>query len=488
MHSSLKNGKLFYRHPGIVEETSGYFKMVCRGILKRAPSNDLQLSVQSDLEKLIDLKPKTRQEVAGIKFNPVSLDVYFEPLDEFYDAELERRRKQTKDEVIEKRLGKDFEIEHVLPKRHGLNEQEIEKIKAEVLRKVREQQDQFFSDEVLELRQTVSDMQKRIDSLTQERDGMLSKFGESGKFASEVTLRTCLDHFDKFVDCKSESAKTDLMRRVNKIVAKIGVDKLHSSVTMATVKNAVAEIVPDKNLNEHKYLLRDIKRFFSLLAHPTLANGLGLQNPAVAIKPGAPTLKDTNEIMSPMPFLAEEKLNEYWKALVAVLGCCGVRLTEASSLLWENIDFENEIVHVKANSYYPELKTWERPIRPFGNVWKVLKAYKKVSRHKHVVFDRIIENPTVNKDNPTWIEMRDDKPRAVNLPKALANALEDATGKVWPEPALRLRRFWVTQMRAKKLNNLESVMGAHSPKTAQDHYQNALELVKKARIGELKSE
>ena len=35
-----------------------------------------------------------------------------------------------------------------------------------------------------------------------------------------------------------------------------------------------------------------------------------------------------------------------------MLGFSGMRIGEAASLEWKNIDLDNKIIHVKANSYY----------------------------------------------------------------------------------------------------------------------------------------
>lgn len=319
---------------------------------------------------------------------------------------------------------------------------------------------------------------ERIGDLENQVEGLSSVTGHSNAEQKTVTLTECFAHFKANVSCKSERAKTDLVRRVESVLGEIGLNRTHASVTMKMVHDACKTA---NTANEHR--LRDAKRFFTLLSHPAQAGGMRLVNPASAIKPGTPEPGD-NEILNPLPLLKHEKLAEYWKALVACLGLAGLRLSEAASLEWKMLDEAAGIVRLRATKHYPALKNnvSERDIK----FWKYMTTYKKVARHDELIFDRpISEKATINKKNPTWFEMRDDQPTAVNLPREFIEALKDSTGETYEEPARRLRRFWDTQMESLGFGHLISKTGGHSRETAKKHYHKHAEIIRMAKIGDL---
>ena len=297
----------------------------------------------------------------------------------------------------------------------------------------------------------------------------------------KITLRQCLEQFTATVSCKSVRAKDDLIRRVTGVLEVLGLDTtLHCRIRRIDIEAAVTKLVPDRRATEHLYKLRDIKRFFKAVGMDQNNGGLGLPDPAYAIKPGTPR-GTTRETLDP-GMLLDLNLNDYWKAFVACLGLAGMRLSEAASLEWSMLDFDGKIIRLVESEQYPELKSANsvRDIPPFAQFWDHMEKHKQTATHSVLVFPKIMQRkPSKHGDKEHWFVMRDDKPSAVDLPGAFYAALKTA-GVTINEPARRLRRFHQTEMQARGLGHVLDACAGNTQDVRRAHYLNRLRIVSEA--------
>ena len=470
---SLKNGMLQFRHC-LVVESNGYGKVVRKGVGKH--TSDYQLEIQLGLEKLQQLKEPIRSD-AEMKVSVAkdSLDIFYDAMEEYNQSEECKNRGKEATAIKAKKIWEAYS-KGTFPVIKSLTKVEEEKLEKFI--------DDLFLD-IRELTVKVNKRDKKIEELQHQIDGLVKATGKDIEGKKGLTLQQCLTHFENHVICSSERAKTDLVRRVKSVLESLGMDTVHSSLNMKQILDACNKV---ENTNEKKYRLRDAKRFFTLLSFPPASNGLGLVNPAAAIKPGQPEAGD-NETLNPELLIENAKLSNYWKAFTASLGFAGLRLSEAASLEWGMIDEKTGLIHLRATAHYPKLKNEisERDVKPFTEFFEVLPSLKRESLHETLIFPRpLTGNETKNKDNETWFEMRDDKPAAINLSGAFIEALKEATGATYEEPARRLRRWWETTMRMKGLSSVIEAMGGHSVQIGKKHYENHADVVHAAKVGRAK--
>lgn len=479
-----KTGKGNFRHP-VVTDPSGYGKVVGFGLSKF--SGQQAERIIADLEELVKIAPRLRDQVADRRFEPPALDIYFRPLEKPSKAELARRSEirslvERTEQDTEDASDREFELikreEETALFRNNPSldplDPDYEDLFAKALGRI--------ATLVLDVRfltEKVNLKTKEVQERDLQIEAIAKASGEQLGGKRRITLSECVDHFEKNVVCKTERAKSDLMRRVRTVVGNIGEGRLHSEIVIRDVVDACKKNV--SNANEEKYRLRDIKRFFKTLSFDRASGGLGLPDPSLAIKPGTPT-PGLNETLDPVPLLGDKALSPYWKMLVAALGLAGMRLSEAASLEWGMLDEKEGIVRLRASRQYPSLKNSvsERDIKPFEQFWECVREYRKVARHSRFLFDR-----TVNGEQTDWFEDREGKKVAVNLPGAFREALEEATGRTFEEPSRRLRRFWETEMRKRGLSSLVSASSGHSDKVGRRHYEKHADTVRAAKVGRL---
>jgi len=476
-------GEVMFRHP-VALNKDGYGRPVCRGIGKHPKG--VQGKIEEHLEKLFDLKPRLRSDVKE-ELHEIALDIWFRPL--------EPKKKPTT-----------FAFSNVattplVNESKKIIAAELERAKVEVNPRKWDENTKWFIEHlctvrIIDLEQSLNAALKKISELEAQKEGLIKATGAETEETQGITLEACLVHFKKHVSCKSEDAKENLLRRVEVVIEKLGFSTKHSAVTKKMIVDKVKEIDPDvdgKRSTEATYKLRDIKRFFTLLSFDRSSDGLGLANPAAAIKPGMAKPSGNVDVLDPLEIGKLKDLSQYWKAFAACCGLAGMRLAEAASLEWSMLDEKKKIIRLRKTKHYPDLKNEvsERDIKPFPNFWKIVEAHQKSATHKDLVFPRLwnSDEPATNrrfknKDNETWFEQRADKARAINLPGALADALK-AAGFEREKPALSLRHFWVTTMESKGLGDLLDSMAGNSARVRQKHYMNHKLIVENAEIPKL---
>lgn len=501
----IKNDKVLFRHPMVPAD--GYGKVICKGVGKLTGAE--RDAIDGDLSFLFETKPGKRGDVKGRTLHPKTAEWWFAPI-EAAARELELADKAKRSGFpIAPRDGET--LKDALQARHESTLSESEQLKIERWkREDAEKRAKQAEKANAELQKTVTNMGQKLGASELKREG--------------ITLRECLAHFEKNVDCKNKVAKQALLTRVKDILNAIGMNTPHGAVTRRSIEDAV---LATGNKRARRY---SIKRFFNLLSAPVSSDGLGLSNPAMLFKIGTGTdpqreRRDAGLIttLDPAELLGNDRLPLYWKALIAVLGYAGLRLKEAAALEWDRLNVEG-VMKVRPTDLYPKLKSHmsNRDIAPFPNLFDVMKEYKKIARHKTLVFDHQGES------GPTWFRDYLGVPEVADLSGALTDAIGAATGMKYTlkdgtaldvkslsrrdvdgvdtlflklmndvrvtvpragvkwdrpkEPALRLRRFWETTMKIHGLGDLIDASGGHSKKEVGDPHYTKWESVVRAAV------
>lgn len=458
------HGKIIFRHPHVFK--GKYGKVICVAVAKL--SGERQGKVKDCLETLLASKPLIPDDFKG-KPDQIALDAYFNAM----------KPEKPKYADATKLKAKDIpDADHsIMP-------------------------DQFRSDMK---HGALIDAQQEIRRLKAQLEGVVKSTGIRSEAENSVTVGAAYAHYEKHVRCRSEEARSDVLRIVKAVINRLGEKTLYCELTKSVIETACNEAPSEKkglNPKPSKSAifnrLREMKRFCKEISWPVESDGMGLRNPAVAIKAGSQVTlqkgrrKDGKvQTLDPKELLKNGKLSHYWKAMIAVLGYGGLRLSEAAALTWNSLCVKDGLIQIRPSAIKPELKSYmsERDVKPFTNVWKFLKIFRKVAKHDAIIFDR-----EGHPSGPTWFEDRKGKPRAINLPGALIDAISDAVfpapkeGEKKPkvkEPARRLRRFWETSMREKGLGHLIEMTGGHSSEVGLAHYTKFESVIKAATVGSL---
>lgn len=105
--------------------------------------------------------------------------------------------------------------------------------------------------------------------------------------------------------------------------------------------------------------IRTLKRIFNLAIEP---RGYIREdcNPFAKIKQRKLTPKTIRYLTTKeYHTLIENSSNLWWKAFLSVAYCCGLRRGEILNLTWKDIDFINQLIHVRAKKTSPDILAWE---------------------------------------------------------------------------------------------------------------------------------
>lgn len=147
--------------------------------------------------------------------------------------------------------------------------------------------------------QTIAELKSQIEGLTRAT-------GQQTEKEKSLTLSDCLEHFKKNIDCKSEAAKKDVLRRVGAVVEKLGLRTRHCDVTKATILAAVKELCPNGE-TERIYKLRDVKRLFREIS---FAPESGVSDSQTRRRPSSRVLQRRRP--SPSSTLARSARSRHW--------------------------------------------------------------------------------------------------------------------------------------------------------------------------------
>ncbi len=454
------SGKFQFRHPW-VNDDNDHGVVVCCSFAKLNPKQRGELEMQA--KTLLEAAPKSRLNIPpGVEIKGL-LDMYFEPVEQAgmttaVDLEI------LPDGIV-KVAGMTFENVH-----------EITERVIELLGKN------------AKLEQALGDEQRKNEILIAQLDSVIRHSGERCEAEKKATLQFCFDHFEKTFRCRNGSLeeRTHVIRRIKSVLEHAGWDCSYADITKVDLEAALDASNPVSETERSKRT-KDIRRFFKHLCMPANEGGLGFSLAMIPVQTLTPKSPSTIQrdrrrkgligILDPKSTVADETLDIYWRALVAVLGYAGLRLSEAAGLEWDCIDFEAGLIRIRTTSIHTALKSEmsHRDVRPFAEIWPILRDYKRAARHKKIVFDRVHET------DETWFKMYKGKARVISLPKRLSEVLSKrVTGG---EIALRLRRFWETTMRSKGFGGLIEAMGGHSKEVGAAHYTQWEKVVAESEIG-----
>ena len=383
---------LWFRHPWVIDGKKG--KLIRIGIATL--SREDQGKLFDDLSKLLDKSPKTRSDAPAVDRRV--LDPYLAliksatPREYALDITTPMRLS-----VTDKESGDEHAVDLVtpLPTQDHMNMflppkgVSIEKFAAAY------QVSKAIKDELRRKDEALAAERRENERLKSVIERMGRTMGEKSDDEKKLKVGECLKHFEKTFRVQegvSEGQRDDVLRRVKVVLEKLGHEKHYVRITENDLIAAVTASGP-KTLRERSKRIQYIKRFCTWLCRSPEKGGLGfVGNPGSDLKAeGEKAIqakrRATGKVstLDPKPLMG--KLPLYWRTFLAVMGYAGLRRGEAAGLTWDAVDFENRIIHVRANKFYQQLKTElsERPVPPFQELWKILEDHRKAVTHPELV-------------------------------------------------------------------------------------------------------
>lgn len=454
------DGKFQFRHPW-VNDDNDHGLVVCRSFAKLNPKQRGELEMQA--RTLLESSPKSRLDAPASVEDIDLLDAYFEPI------ERALTKTSVEFEIQNDGIAVAAGIEFKNP--HHVHEETFELL-ARIVR----------------LERALGEEKRKNEILTAQLESVVRYSGERNEAEKKATVQSCFDHFEKTFRCRngSQEERGQVIRRIKIVLEHVGWARSYATITKVDLEAALDASNPVSETERSKRT-KDIRRFFRHLCLPASEGGRGFSLAMILVQtltpksPGAiqrdRRRKGLIKILDPKPIVDDETLSLYWRTLVGVLGFGGLRLSEAAGLEWDCIDFEARLIRIRETTIHKDLKSdmSHRDVRPFDEIWSILTDYKKVARHKKIVFDR------VHKTDESWFKMYKGKSRAISLPKRLSEVLgKRVTGG---EIARRLRRYWETTMRTKGYGGLIEAMGGHSKEVGAAHYTQWEKVVAESEIG-----
>lgn len=306
-----------------------------------------------------------------------------------------------------------------------------------------------------------------------ERDltiAMLQKeLGQQHAAAQSLTIGEALAHYTAHFAAATVATTKSLIANARATLEAIGLGVRVATVTKHDLESKLGTVNVVKRT-------KAIKRFFAFMSSPKNEGGLELGNPAknLAVKWEATT--PAAETLDPRDILERCELDEAQRALIALMGYAGLRLSEAAGLEWSDIDFTARVIYIRPNDARQTLKTSasKRVVKPFPNIWSTIDTY----RNSHPGASGLM---FTQPDGTPWTITRDGNTASPELSQALTKAVR----KVFTFKSklnLCLRHFWSTKMCESEFKHLESAMGAHSAAISRKHYQNQEKLIKAAQL------
>lgn len=437
-------GKILFRHPHVLK--GKYGKVICLAVAKL--TGEEQGRTKDCLEALLEAKPLIPSDFKG-KADKVALEAYFDPM--------KIKPPSLKGEDVPDRTPEErFQNLEARSSTSLINSSHMNSLLITAQQKNAEQE------------ATIIALRKALGDRSEEEKAL--------------TLWECYFHAYFHLPMREGAKNTGrftILRRAGAVLEALGLDRPYASITKDEVIQAVTDSGADSDFERYARK-QSIKRVFSFLCKPENEDGLGFStNPAANMVVGSiSTIQKKKqgrgeiEIIDPLPFL--DKLQTYEKAMTACLAFAGLRLAECAALTWELVDFKNQIIRMRATEHYPELKNFHsyRDIRPFQNLWPILRELKALKLHDVLCFPRQYQPSAIKRKRTreTWFDLHHGDIKVIELSNYFRDRLEDQTGLKFQESARRMRRFWETTMRAKGLGHLIGPMGAHENKVGLAHY------------------
>lgn len=432
----LASNNITFRHPLLLEDNGRQKRPVCLSVATF--SDDDRKKIKLDIARLCSLAPdKEDDERLGL-LHATAKSAYFDAL--------KRSPKHKKAAPRKLHIGLDGGMSNDLYKRALGAEARVAELEAFILKM--QQEARVSSDE-----------------------------------ENKMPLSACVEHFRTHFRCRgSQEWRDDVVRRVELVAKQIGIETKFGDITLHAVEDAV--IATNSAEEGEAFKKRQaIKRFFKWLRRRKNEGGLGFaNNPTENMYVGSVEKiqkkrirKDGGiSILSPIDILAL-KLTPFHRALFALLGYSGARLSEAARLKWGDIDWGRKMIHL------PGEKTDDsyRWCKPFLDIWPLLEEWQKASegtKDENLVFARATTGGT-------WIVPYKGRDRCTALTHFCRDELKRRGWADNSKPATRLRHWWCTTMDANGMGDLERLMSGHSRKTAHLHYVQQERVVSTCEVG-----
>src|SRR3989339_994957 len=157
----------------------------------------------------------------------------------------------------------------------------------------------------------------------------------------------------------SEATLADQIRVLNFLAAFLGSEKLLAKITSRDAEAFIAHRSQQKlsvaTVNKN---IRTLKRIFNLAIEP---RGYIRENcnPFAKIKQRKLAPKTIRYVSTKEYHTLVENNSLWWKAFLSVAYCCGLRRGEILNLTWKDVDFINQLIHVRAKEESKDILAWE---------------------------------------------------------------------------------------------------------------------------------
>ena len=437
----IKNNVLQFHHP-ILQDEHGDARTIRRGVAKFKAK--IQGQIQDDVQTLMDADDPFA--VDRSKLHERAVEAFFSPME---DAPLWRPGWTAADEQHEQflaRVANDPTLEQ---------REEFAKLESALRARI------------VSLEATVLALQQRLaDKIDAEK---------------KTTVLQAFDHFEKTYRTENgvnEGRRPKVLKNVKRILDAVGMTRRYSDLTCIDLEKAIDSLKKnksDKPLGDttNAMMRIEIRKFCSWLARDAKAgDGLGFSNPAENMH--VPDLAKLHrkkvakqggiKNIDPAILLENPTLSAWQRALIGICGYCGLSLSEAAGLQWDDIDLENRVIQVKDNEAKTDLKTTNRfRYAPFFSALiPIITEHKKSARdgYPFVFYKNYSE---------TWLYQEN----GVGYYKCngLSTKIIKATGV--PAVAKKLRAWCGTRIHCESGSEAESKALGHTERVAKLSYIEA---------------
>ena len=143
----------------------------------------------------------------------------------------------------------------------------------------------------------------------------------------------------------------------------LGENKILQKITPRDAESFIAHrLKQELSLATINHDIRTLKRVFNLAIEPRgyLREGT---NPFAKIKQRKLTPKTIKYLgVTEYKALIDACPRLWWKAFLSIAYCCGLRKNEILNLTWADIDFINQMLHVRAKEEGEQILRWESDV------------------------------------------------------------------------------------------------------------------------------
>jgi integrase len=158
----------------------------------------------------------------------------------------------------------------------------------------------------------------------------------------------------------SDTTLADQIRALTILEDFLGSDRLISKITPRDAEAFISHrLQQNLSLATVNKDIRTLKRIFNLAIEPRGYIREGC-NPFAGIKQRKITPKTIRFLTTDeYHTLIENTKSLWWKGFISVAYCCGLRRGEILNLTWKDIDFINQLIHVRAKDAGDSVLSWE---------------------------------------------------------------------------------------------------------------------------------